>query len=380
MSDKTRQSNTATNTWAHAGEVAQWTLQLLGWLWLGEQGMRQGWAMASGVLAVALWWAVRILLRGSAWALRAKPRAVAWLGLLSACVVGLPELLVPFGAAHVGLLAVALLWGAWSALVETRSQVSTFELGPVAWHPVLAGGLVVWAWRMPEAEFSTLSVAFLLGACALVLHMAQPSEVVRDCRGPRIRWVSALAPSAMGLMMGTLWLGNAWCVGLGWRTDQRVLAHLALMAGLPALVALFLSWVAQAAQVKPGADHFPRLAEGEQRLHVSLMLLAMGALMLLGQSAWQGVLAMLLPSLAWALHCGRPRLGMVFSKTLSPVWSRCTALVLGPCLLVCVGMVSMVQGPAALQAAMAVLGGLAGAQALALWWRQAVPQPGWSNP
>jgi hypothetical protein len=31
---------------AHAGEVAHWTLLLLGWLWLGEQGSRLGWSLA----------------------------------------------------------------------------------------------------------------------------------------------------------------------------------------------------------------------------------------------------------------------------------------------------------------------------------------------
>jgi hypothetical protein len=40
---------------AHAGEVAQWTTQLLAWLWMAEQGARWGWTTASGVLAVALW-------------------------------------------------------------------------------------------------------------------------------------------------------------------------------------------------------------------------------------------------------------------------------------------------------------------------------------
>jgi hypothetical protein len=44
----------ANDALAHAGEVAQWTLLMLGWLWLGEQGSRLGWSLASGVMAVAL--------------------------------------------------------------------------------------------------------------------------------------------------------------------------------------------------------------------------------------------------------------------------------------------------------------------------------------
>jgi hypothetical protein len=67
----------------HAREVAHWLVLLLGWLWLGEQGMHWGWPLASGVLAVALWWAVRLLCRGSAWALCCGPWAVGLLGLLT---------------------------------------------------------------------------------------------------------------------------------------------------------------------------------------------------------------------------------------------------------------------------------------------------------
>ena len=55
MSETKRVTPSAPRGLAHAGEVAQWTVLLLGWLWLGEQGMRLGWSMASGVLAVAVW-------------------------------------------------------------------------------------------------------------------------------------------------------------------------------------------------------------------------------------------------------------------------------------------------------------------------------------
>ena len=38
MSEALRDKLNASNALAHAGEVAHWTLLLLGWLWLGEQG------------------------------------------------------------------------------------------------------------------------------------------------------------------------------------------------------------------------------------------------------------------------------------------------------------------------------------------------------
>ena len=40
MSEALHAKLNASDALAHAGEVAQWTLLLLGWLWLGEQGSR----------------------------------------------------------------------------------------------------------------------------------------------------------------------------------------------------------------------------------------------------------------------------------------------------------------------------------------------------
>ena len=80
----------------------------------------------------------------------------------------------------------------------------------------------------------------------------------------------------MGLMMGSLWLDNTWCAGLGWRTDLMVAFHLALMAGLPVMVAgLLRGW--GAARVSTNAQ-----------TQVVLVLLLGGALLLLGSSVWQG--------------------------------------------------------------------------------------------
>jgi hypothetical protein len=199
----------------------------------------------------------------------------------------------------------------------------------------------------------------------------------------------------MGLMMGGLWLGNVWCAGLGWSTQEMVLWHLAMMAGLPSLVAL----VALSAHAggSPslslafgkclGVRHSAQASEpnrplrlAEFRHPLSLVLLALGALMLLGQTAVHGLLAMLLPSLAWAVHCSRPRNAWALPVTASPRWGRGMALGLGPGLLLWVGMASPVHGPLAMQTAMALLGTLAAAQALVLWTRQPLTQSSWSAP
>lgn len=345
----------------HAREVAHWLVLLLGWLWLGEQGMQWGWSWASGVLAVALWWAVRLLCRGSALALRCGPWAVGLLGLLTVCgVYGLQSTMTqPW--AHGVLLGLAAVWGLWSALIETRSQVSTFELAPVAWHPVLAAALVACCWLWPDGEpFAETGFRVLLAVCAGVLyaHDRCSPSLAPACRGPRTGLQTLLAPSAMGLMMGTLWLGNAWCAGLGWRIEQMVGAHLALMAVLPTLAAL----------VMRGA--LPSPASAMSQVNASLSLLALGALMLLGNSPVHGVLVMLLPSLAWAVHCCRQRSSVALAQSLAPWMTRCLSLVLGPLLLVAVGSASPQQGPWAMQSALALLGVLAAGQLVFLWSRK----------
>ncbi|WP_146187790.1 hypothetical protein [Limnohabitans sp. T6-5] len=349
---------------AHAGEVAQWTVLLLGWLWLGEQGMRLGWSVASGVLAVAVWWAARIVCRGSGWAFQSASSVMGACGLLTACGVWLPELLARPAAAHAGLLVLAVVWGLWSALIETRTQVSTFQMGRVAWHPLVAAGLVSGAWRMPGSDTAApWGVSLLLALCAALVYVRDRHRNGRAsaCRGQRAGLQTWLAPSAMGLMMGTLWLGNVWCAGLGWSTEQMVAVHLALMAGLPTLIGLVLR----------GASRFSESSEplsSDQLTHASLGLLCLGAIMGLGNSAASSVLAMLLPSLGWAVHCNRHR-SPVGGALMRSYATRGMALLMGPVLLVGVGLASPLQGPVAVQLALAVLGALAAWQASALWWR-----------
>ncbi|PUE35077.1 hypothetical protein B9Z52_04235 [Limnohabitans sp. Jir72] len=364
MSDAATRTDPSDAWLAHAGEVAQWAVLLLGWLWLGEQGMRLGWSMASGVLAVAVWWAARIVCRGSGWAFQTASSVMGVCGVLTACGVWLPGLLARPAAAHAGLLVLAAVWGLWSALIETRTRVSTFQMGRVAWHPLVAAGLVSGAWRMPGSDTAApWGVSLLLALCAALVYARDRhgSGRVSACRGQRAGLHTCLTPSAMGLMMGTLWLGNVWCAGLGWSTGQMVAVHLALMAGLPTLVGLVLH----------GLNRLPEWAGGlssEQLTYASLALLCLGALMGLGNSAVSSVLAMLLPSLGWAVHCNRHR-SPVGGALMRPRASRGMALLMGPVLLVGVGMASPWHGPLAVQSALAVLGALAAWQAAALWWR-----------
>lgn len=359
MSDSQAALNHVPRALTHAREVAHWLVLLLGWLWLGEQGTLLGWSLASGVLAVALWWAVRLLCRGRAWTFKSAPWVIGLLGLLTVCgVYGLKPPLAQTWA-HGVLLGLALVWGLWSATIETRSQVSTFQLGAVAWHPVLAAALVACCWHWPDgAPFMHEGVMALLAVCAGVLyaHDRSTASQAPACQGTRASLQTLLAPSAMGLMMGTLWLGNAWCVSLGWSNLQMVGAHLALMAVLPSLTALLMHIA------------LPSLKTSSLQVYASLSLLALGALMLLGDSPVHSILVMFLPSLAWAVHCSRQRAAVDAQPKLKPWMARSLSLLLGPVLLIGVGVVSPTQGPWAMQSALALLGLLAVGQLVFLWW------------
>jgi len=338
-----------------AAEVAQWMVQLLGWLWLGQQGMLRGWAVAGGVLAVAVWWAVRVGCRGQAWALRGPSGRVAALGAGTAagvCLLEISPLSVSGGWPALLLLVVlAVVWGLWCALIETRSKGGSLQTGRSAWQPLLAAGLLGLVWALPDG-----SAAVLLGLCAVVLYRRdrEPELRAHVCKSEQGAWPQLVAPSAMGLMMGTMWLGGDWCLGTGWTQGQMVAAHVALMAGGPAVVALVLERL----QVLRGAERASQAAHDNWCLGLTA---AAAALWLAGGSV-HGAMAMGLSSLAWALHCSRPRSAASkrsSARTARMAHVRRVALLLGPVLLLWVGMASAQLGPLALQLALALLGALA---------------------
>lgn len=345
----------------HAGEVSQWVVVLLGWVWLGEQGTRVGWSLASGLLPVALWWAVRMLCRGCAWTFQCPPVLFGLAGLLTASGIFLVGQLPSTSDSNEWLLCVAVLWGIWSALIETRTQTSTFQVGPVAWHPVIAGVLVVIGWQLPDTHSVPHQGVILLLVISAVVLCTQEwfnTERKHRCHGVRTSVQRLLAPSAMGLMMGSLWLNNAWCVGMGWRTEQMVVIHLSLMAGLPTL----LAYVIRSAKLRRIFD--------QRHAFLSLALLTLGAMSLWGDGPIYSVLTMLLPSLSWAIHCTRPRLKNETVEIASPWVAKCVALLLGPVLLTWVGTASQIHGPLAIQTALAFLGLMALSQLLHMGWNK----------
>jgi hypothetical protein len=82
----------------------------MGWVWLGAQGHRVGWSLASGVLPVAFWWAMRLVFTNLCIS-HYLPRSASWfLGVLTA----LGTLVVAkFPSLGTGaLLTLAFLWAA----------------------------------------------------------------------------------------------------------------------------------------------------------------------------------------------------------------------------------------------------------------------------
>jgi hypothetical protein len=330
----------------------------MGWVWLGAQGQRLGWSLASGVLAVALWWALRLVLAHLAWRETPARRTVLALGMLTAAGAGFVARADAGPASLWMLMALAALWAAWSVLLDaTAANTSSRCQRPWAgWPPVLAA-LITWAvlGTPVPPSLTAWPVSLVLLGAALLASAAVPERRRAPGRPPLPSNVSSstgLPQTAMGLMMGSLWLGNAWCASAGWSTPSVVGFHLLLMAVLPGLVRLDLI-----------PQHLPPLASRA----LPLLLVLAGALLLVaGQQLAHGLVGMLLLALAWAL----PTRPATATKTHRP-WSALRwAPPSGPLLLITAGHWSPTLGPQALTLAYGALGALAGITLLAVLARQ----------
>lgn len=263
------------------GTVLRHADALLAWVLLGWLGQRLGWSFASGVLPVVLWWTLRC--GGADWLVRLPIQRhwpKAWPHMVAAALLGSLMLLPAGHTALVMLLAGSALWGVGSASLSAGSA-----------------------------------------------HKAP-----------------TLPSQAMGLMMGSLWLSSQWCLGPGWSDEQAVALHLALMIGVPLLLATsrHLGWAAR---------HMPdwQLA----------LLLAAGALLMAWPGATGGRLTgMVLLVMLWSLgtHGAMP----------VKIPSLTVPAGLGPLLLLAVGLWAPRLGPAAIQYAWWFIAAIA-LLALARW-------------
>jgi hypothetical protein len=322
----------------------------MGWVWLGQQGQRLSWSLASGVVAVALWWAVRLVLAQKPLGHIASVRHLSLaLGLTTAAGAawlahaesGLP--------AQGGLLVLALVWAVWASTLEQQAQQSPRCQRPWAGWPPMLAALATWAAvSEPAGPQSTgLIVAMVLLGATLLNGITSPQRVPTTRREPKsLSLAETIPPTAMGWMMGSLWLSNAWCASAGLSSQTVVGLHLMLMAVLPALIRI--DWLPR---------HLPALVN---RLLPLVLVAVGGALLWAGPALANGMVGMLLLALAWALPARSPQNAHHCPAHSMGQW----AALAGPMLLLAIGQWSPSLGPQALSWAYGALGAMASAMAI----------------
>ena len=314
--------------------LARWITLLMGWVWLGQQGQRLSWSLASGLTAVALWWAVRLCIaHASGWRMGSSRSSLLGLGLATAAGALALSQASADTPARVGLLALAVVWAVWSAALDRQPQSAARCQRPWAgWPPVLAA-LATWLSVGPWAAFGHPG---LIAGAVLLVAVALAWCATRDCAraqrgacGAR-PMASHLPATAMGCMMGSLWLSNAWCTSVGWSSHTVVGLHLALMTAMPALV-----------RMEGLPRHLPPTAS---RLLPLISVAAGAALLWAGQTVAHAAVGMLLLALAWALPNPPGQQATTVPQAGWPQWTP----LLGPALLLAVGHWSPSSGPEAL--------------------------------
>ena len=345
--------------------LARWMALLMGWVWLGAQGQRLGWSVASGVMPVALWWALRLLLAHASLAERLAPAAAPLLGALTALGVLLVGQWQTPATGHAALLVLAALWAAWSAALETPVARGACRRRWWGLPPLLAAALTALCTAVVlPAPFGLWAAPGVLLLAAVLGQRSKPLTVQRSNATTSSCAASAVPATAMGLMMGTLWLSNAWCSAAGWSPASVVVIHLGLMAVLPAFTRLTLV-----------PRHIPAL--WADRLPLALVVLG-AAVLLAGTGAAHGVVGMGLLALAWSVHAGRQRAEAWSAATVATTKSGAVVAVVralsGPALLLAVGWLSPTSGPWAQQLAYGLIGAAAMLALVFSGWRTARPR------
>lgn len=336
--------------------LARWTVLLMGWVWLGAQGQRLGWSVASGVLPVALWWALRGLLAHTDLPARLAGRAISLLGALTAGGALIVGQWPASSTGHAALLAQAAVWATWSASLDVPLARGACRRRWPGWPPLLAAALTALCTvGVPGLSDSVWPAPLVLLFAALLGRRT----TVPAARNPSPTTASALPATAMGLMMGTLWLSNAWCSAAAGSQATVVLIHLGCMAALPAFTRLDLV-----------PSHLP--TPWAERLPLAMLVMGTGVL-LAGSDAAHGLVGMGLLALAWSVHAGRYRQDV---SRPAPHAAVAVAWALGgPGLLWAVGWLSPTAGPAAQQLAYGFIGGAALLALLVSGWHSTPPIP-----
>ena len=251
---------------------------LAAWVLLGWLGMRLGWSVASGVLPVVVWWAVRVS-AARRHGLRSDVGLVGlWLAMLSLATIA-SGLATPYGLAL--LLVAAAGWGLWSATLSACGSEQSLPLAQLAMGLMMGSLWLSSQWCLGPGWTDGQTVALHLGLMAgLPLAVSLASRVTGTHLAVNRRPVMAL------LAMGTLLLATA----------GAPVGHIAGMA----LVVLGGALHVQPRQAAP-SDALIRLAGPAMLLVIGVMAPALGPATL--KSAW-ALVALL--AAAQSLHPARP--------------------------------------------------------------------------
>lgn len=251
---------------------------LAAWVLLGWMGMRLGWSVASGVLPVVVWWAVRVS-AGRRHGLRSDVGLVGlWLAMLSLATIA-SGLATPYGMAL--LLVAAAGWGLWSATLSACGSEQSLPLAQLAMGLMMGSLWLSSQWCLGPGWTDGQTVALHLGLMAgLPLAISLASRVTGTRLTVNRRPVMAL------LTVGALLLATA----------GTPVGHIAGMA----LVVLGGALDVQPRQAAP-SDALIRLAGPAVLLVTGVMAPALGPATL--QSAW-ALVALL--AAAQSLHPARP--------------------------------------------------------------------------
>lgn len=234
---------------------------LAAWVLLGWLGMRLGWSVASGVLPVVVWWAVRV--SGARRHSRRRDVGVAglWLAMLSLATIA-SGLATPYG---LGLLLIAAAgWGLWSATLSVRGSEQPLPLVQLGMGLMMGSLWLSSQWCLGPGWTDGQAVALHLGLMAgLPLAVSVVRQLTRTqlTVGPR--------PALALLAVGTLLLATA----------GTPAGHIAGMA----LVVMGGALDVQPRQAAP-SDALIRLAGPILLLVIGVMAPALGPATL--QSAW----------------------------------------------------------------------------------------------
>lgn len=255
----------------HADALAAWVL--LGWL-----GMRLGWSVASGVLPVVVWWAVRVGAVRRHGLQHEAGVAGLWLAMLSLAGVA-SGLAAPHGL--LWLLVAAAGWGLWSAALSARGSKEPLPLAELGMGLMMGSLWLASQWCLGPGWTDRQTVALHLG---LMAGLPLAVSVVRQFTGTLLN--VGPRPAMALLAMGALLMATA----------GTPVGHIAGMA----LVVLGGALHAQPRHAAPTAAPI-RLSGPALLLGIGLTAPALGPTAL--QAAW-ALVALL--AVAQALHPARP--------------------------------------------------------------------------